>query len=88
MKILKFGAVWCTECLVMRPMWAEIEKMFPKLVTETYDADQDIDILKKYDIGDIPSFIFIDGEGEVVTKLKGVQDKEALIIEVEKFLNK
>jgi len=25
MKVLKFGAVWCPGCLVMRPRWAEIE---------------------------------------------------------------
>ena len=25
MKVLKFGAVWCPGCLVMKPRWKEIE---------------------------------------------------------------
>jgi len=25
MKVLKFGAVWCSGCLVMRPRWRSIE---------------------------------------------------------------
>ncbi len=88
MKILKFGAIWCTECLVMRPMWDEIEKLFPDLKTEMYDADENSDILKKYNIEDIPSFIFLDNNGEVLKKLKGIQGEEELIIEVKEFLNK
>ena len=40
MKVLKFGAIWCKECLVMRPMWGEIEKEIPDLETEYHDADE------------------------------------------------
>ena len=31
MKILKFGAVWCMQCLVMRPIWEEIEAEIDKI---------------------------------------------------------
>lgn len=87
MKILKFGAIWCTECLVMRPMWDAIEKQFPNLVTEYYDADEHPEVLEKYKIKDIPSFIFLDNDSKVVDTLKGAQNKEDLINKVDKFLN-
>lgn len=39
MKVLKFGAVWCSGCLVMRPRWEKIEKEHAWLETECFDCD-------------------------------------------------
>ncbi len=41
MKVLKFGAVWCSGCLVMRPLWQDIEAENPWLKTEYDDFDED-----------------------------------------------
>ena len=59
MKVLKFGAVWCVECLVMKPIWEEIEEEIPELKTEYYDADDDSEVLKQYNVQDVPVFIFL-----------------------------
>lgn len=87
MKVLKFGAIWCTECLVMRPMWAEIEKQFPKLVTEYYDADENEEMLKKFQVKDIPAFIFFDKNDKEILRLRGIQNKEDLIENVKKYFD-
>ena len=79
MKVLKFGAVWCAECLVMRPMWQEIEKDIPELKTEYFDADNNSEKLKEYGVTDIPVFIFLDKEGKEFLRLKGIQNKTDLI---------
>jgi thioredoxin 1 len=79
MKILKFGAIWCTECLVMRPMFQEIEKEMPELKTEYFDADENPDILKKYGIKNLPVFIFLDKDDNEILRLKGAQNKKDLI---------
>ena len=78
MKVLKFGAIWCTECLVMKPMWEEIEEEMPELKTEYFDADENEEELKKYNVQDIPSFIFLNKEDEEILRLKGVQNKDEL----------
>lgn len=88
MKILKFGAIWCTECLVMRPMWSEIEKLFPNLKTEYFDADENPEILESYKVKEVPVFIFLDDNGDEILRLKGVQNKENLIQKIQEFLNK
>jgi len=88
MKVLKFGAVWCKECLVMRPMWQEIEKEISELKTEYYEADEHPDLLKKYNIKDIPVFIFLDKDGNEFLRLQGMQNKEELIKIVKENLNK
>jgi len=79
MKILKFGAIWCKECLVMRPMWEEIEKEMPELKTKYYDADENPEVLEKYGVETAPMFIFLDKNDNEFLRLKGAQNKEDLI---------
>ncbi|MEA3450176.1 MAG: thioredoxin family protein [Patescibacteria group bacterium] len=79
MKILKFGAVWCTECIVMKPMWEEIEKELPELKTEYYDADENAELIKKYNITNLPVFIFLDKDDNEFLRLKGAQNKKDLL---------
>ena len=49
MKVLKFGAVWCAGCLVMKPRWKELETENSWLETEYYDFDiDDLTIHEQY----------------------------------------
>ncbi|MGB4420572.1 MAG: thioredoxin family protein [Candidatus Saccharimonadales bacterium] len=80
MKVLKFGAVWCSGCLVMKPRWAEIEAENPWLETEMHDFDQDQEAVKEYNIDDkLPVFVFLDKNGDEFLRLTGEIDKEKLI---------
>ncbi len=88
MKLLKFGALWCKECLVMRPMWDEIAAEIPEMVSEYYEADDYPDALKKYDVKDIPTYVFLDKEGNEFMRLTGLQNKEDLIKIVKENLDK
>jgi len=40
MKVLKFGAVWCAGCIIMKPRWQEIEKENSWPEAEDYDFDE------------------------------------------------
>ncbi len=88
MKVLKFGAIWCTECLVMKPMWKEIEESIPDLKTEYFDADENAEMLKKYEIKEIPVFVFLDKDDKEFMRLEGVQNKEDLISAVKENIDK
>ncbi|MBD3245208.1 MAG: hypothetical protein GF335_04405 [Candidatus Moranbacteria bacterium] len=84
MKVLKFGAVWCPGCLVMKPRWAKIEKQKPWLKTEYYDVDNDEDIVEKYKIQEnIPEFIFLDKNGKEFLRLHGEISEEKLLEVIE-----
>lgn len=80
MKILKFGAIWCNGCLVMRPRMAEIEKENPWLKTEYYDFDKDKEMVKKFNVesGVLPVFIFLDKENQEILHLSGEVEKKEL----------
>lgn len=88
MKVLKFGAIWCAECLVMKPMWQEIESEIAGLETIYYDADENSDKLKEYGVTDIPVFIFLDRNGVEILRLEGVQNKDELIKVIKENLEK
>ena len=88
MKILKFGAVWCKDCLVMKPMWGEIEAEIPELKTQYFEADECPEKLEKYSVKDIPTFIFLDKDDNELLRLQGIQNKEELIIKVKENLDK
>jgi len=79
MKILKFGAVWCPECLVMKPRWDKIAEELDWLDTEYYDIDEREDLVKKYKLEDYPTFIFLDKKGEEFLRLSGEIDRKELM---------
>jgi len=88
MKVLKIGAVWCMECLVMRPMWEEIEAEMLELKTEYFDIDESPEIKEKYGIEDVPVFIFLDENGNEILRLEGLQNKEELVKIIKDYLKK
>ena len=85
MKVLKFGAVWCSGCLIMKPRWKEIESENPWLKTEYFDFDQDKEMVNKYGITNIlPTFVFLDKDEKEFLRLSGEIVKSDLI----DFINK
>lgn len=88
MRVLKFGAIWCKECLVMKPIWEEVEENVQGLDTEYYDADENSEILKKYRVLNVPTFIFLDKKGSEILRLEGLQNKEELLKIVKENLDK
>lgn len=80
MKVLKFGAVWCSACLIMKPRWKEIEEEFDWLETEYFDADDNPDHIEKFQVKDIPCFIFLDSQDQEIKRMSGEIDKQELIV--------
>ncbi len=89
MKVLKFGAVWCPGCLVMKPRWQEIEKENPWLKTEYYDFDVNKELVEKYQIDqNLPVFVFLDNQDNEFLRLNGEIDKKELLSLIETNKNK
>lgn len=77
MKVLKFGAVWCPGCLVMKPRWREIEAENPWLETRYFEYDDKPEEVKKWNIGKVlPVFIFLTKDGQEITRLTGEPSKK------------
>jgi len=80
MKVLKFGAVWCPTCLIMKPRWAEIEKENSWLEAEYFEYDEHPEKVKEYNVGSVlPIFIFLDSNGQEFLRLKGEVSKKEIL---------
>ena len=88
MKVIKIGAVWCPGCVVMKPRWEEIEKELPELETEYFDADENKEILEKYEVKNLPTFIFLDKEKKIILKRENEVSKDELSKMIEENKNK
>ncbi|MFA6325258.1 MAG: thioredoxin family protein [Candidatus Paceibacterota bacterium] len=80
MKVLKFGALWCSGCLIMKPRWKEIESQNPWLKTEYYEFDDNKEMVEKYKIDKtLPTFVFLDKNDNEFLRLNGEIEKEKLL---------
>lgn len=80
MRIIKFNAVWCPGCLVMKNVWKKVSQQFPTLNVTEYDYDLDEDKVLEYNVGDkLPVVIMINDDGNEVKRLVGERKLEELI---------
>jgi len=80
MKVLKFGAVWCPGCLVMKPRWKEIEAENPWLETRYFEYDDSEETVAKWNVGKVlPVFIFLDKNDKEITRVLGEPSKKELL---------
>lgn len=86
MKILKFNAIWCSGCLIMKKIMKEIEELYPNIEIESYDYDMDPDMVDKWHVGEIiPVLIFLDENEQEIARLIGEKTKKEIIKEIEKI---
>lgn len=86
MKILKFNAIWCSGCIVMKKIMKEIEQEYPNIEIESYDYDMDEEMVKKYNIGEIiPVLVFLDENENEIGRLIGEKTKKEIVKEIEKL---
>ena len=86
MKILKFNAIWCSGCLVMKKTMKEIQELYPNIEIESYDYDIDQDQVEKWNIGEIiPVLIFTDENNNEISRLIGEKTKKEIIKEIERI---
>lgn len=77
MKVLKFNAIWCSACLVMKKTYNRIFDEYSNFEVITYDYDLDEDMVNKYNIGTtIPVLIFLNDKDEEITRIIGEKSYE------------
>ena len=74
-KVLYFTASWCGPCKKTRPV---VEQMILEgFNIEILDADIELDMIKKYEIRSIPTFILIENNLEI-SRSTGAKNREDL----------
>ena len=89
MKVLKFNAIWCSACLVMKKTYQKIFEEYKDFEVINYDYDIDEDMVEKYNIGTtIPVLIFLDNNDNEITRIIGEKSYDYIKNEIETKVNK
>ena len=75
--IVKFSAVWCTNCVTLSKVLHTIPIGSTTLIE--VDIDQEPDMAKAYNIRMLPTLILLDETGEEIKRCSGVKSKEFLL---------
>lgn len=79
MKVLKFNAIWCSACLVMKKTYNRIFDEYKDFEVITYDYDLDEEEVSKYNIGTtIPVLVFLDENDQEITRIIGEKSYEQI----------
>jgi thioredoxin 1 len=72
-----FTADWCKPCERVRPIVKELNREQTFVLFQTIDADDNLDLVSRFNVRSVPTFIFFE-EGVEKRRITGAQTKEQL----------
>lgn len=85
--VIDFNATWCTPCKNIEPLYRELEKQYNGQINfESVDVDQQPQVAQDYKVEAMPTFVFLDSEGNEVDRLVGAIP-DSLKIKIKKLID-
>lgn len=78
-----FTADWCGPCKKMRPIVEDLNREQTIAKFQMIDADDNTDLVLKFEIRSIPTFILLDNDGNEASRIVGSHTRK----ELEDFIN-
>ena len=79
-KLWDFSAEWCPPCRDQKPIIHELEKELKgKVEVRIIDVDQEKDLASRFDIKAIPTQVFLDKDGDELSRHTGFFSKDSLL---------
>ena len=76
--IFYFTADWCNPCKKVKPIVEELNREQAEAHFQIIDADIEIELVKKFEIRSVPTFILIEN-GVEINRIIGAQTRESLV---------
>ncbi|MDD3842145.1 MAG: thioredoxin family protein [Candidatus Izemoplasmatales bacterium] len=79
MEIIRFSALWCMSCLVMKSQWNKVLKHYPDLVITDFDYDDQPLKVAQYKVGNILPVVIFEDDNKEVLRITGEKSYNELI---------
>ena len=81
LKIIDFWATWCKPCIRITPEYYALSEIYTQVTFLKIDAQEVPRIKERYNVGSLPTFLFIDTNGVEISRVEGDDMKtvEALL---------
>lgn len=76
MKVLKFGAAWCTPCNMLQHIIDGIDSDVP---IESVDIDEESERAMQYAVRGVPTLVMLDDTGTEIKRNVGVLTRDKLL---------
>ncbi len=73
--VIDFFATWCGPCKRIAPTFEKLAESFPKIVFLKVDVDESAELVDKFSIQAMPTFLFLK-DGVVLKRVEGADMKE------------
>lgn len=78
--IVDFSATWCPPCRQLKPIFEALKEEYKgKVNFVTIDVDENPQISTSYGVQNIPTMVFINPQGNELTRTIGFQDRDQII---------
>lgn len=71
MKLIKFGATWCSSCKAMEKILKQASEKYSNIKFCNVDIEEDYEEADKYNVRSLPTLCIVNENGEVVDKKTG-----------------
>ena len=90
--LITFTSTMCLDCQKIKSVLADVEPKYINKINFEYvqalEKNKKVkDAIKKYNVVLVPTLIFLDKEGNQLSKFEGFMEKDQLISEIEEVIN-
>ena len=87
MELIIISAVWCSSCIITYKNWNKLKESYPNYEYNEYDYDMDLDIVEKYNIGNIIPVVIAIKDGDEIGRITGEKSFQELDTWVKEVTN-
>ena len=77
--IVQFSTTFCSECRTAKAIVKDVVKDYKDITYVEFDAESNLDLVRRADIRSTPTTIFLDSKGFEIARAKGAPKRDQLI---------
>ena len=83
--VLQFSSAFCTPCRATRSTLSSVVSHYPKIKHVEVDAESNLDLVRRLDIRQTPTTIFLNSSGKEIARAVGAPKRDQVVHALERI---